>query len=482
MKRVVLLLTFGLCFQLGFSSLVQAAPNDATYTKELNFVFLHGAGGNTCSFQLLEDCIQEQLPANILLYEQADPNTKIRISVLKRCYPGYVDVQTWAQNIADSIDKHFHDKENLILIGHSMGGKAALYALAHNIGGLADRVVLLITINSPVKSLNSYYVAGGLSPVQYCRIRWLQSDQGVCNSVTYYDSSEDGSWVSSNGHWLAFISGEAAPLSEQFDIGGLDGWPRNIDDGIVPISAQYSPGADVIYYGEYGHNDFAVLNEVAEFMADQILCYIFGRSIECSVFARGGVFKHEASWLPGRDYWVDVAGGIPASTGSLLHENESYTKWQEWEDVVGLCSPEAKKDSYYVSRAGSFPFLASIMESRWLHPDNPEDCRLYLRTRAAPRSRVEVNWSVHRIGLLPSGQRRDRYEVEIITGTPLTKIARASWATDEFRDLRIRIWSEADRPFRWFKADWRVYLKESRLKKIIDEIDGQALSGKYLGG
>jgi hypothetical protein len=32
-----------------------------------------------------------------------------------------------------------------------MGGKTALYAVAHNIGNIAERVDAVITINSPVK-------------------------------------------------------------------------------------------------------------------------------------------------------------------------------------------------------------------------------------------------------------------------------------------------------------------------------------------
>ncbi|GAI54949.1 unnamed protein product, partial [marine sediment metagenome] len=88
---------------------------------------------------------------------------------LQRCYPNDVDIKTWANNIADSIDRHFHNKKDLILIGHSAGGKAALYAVAHNVGDLADKVVLVVTINSPVKSLDEYYVTGGGSVLDYCR-------------------------------------------------------------------------------------------------------------------------------------------------------------------------------------------------------------------------------------------------------------------------------------------------------------------------
>ena len=481
-RRLALLIAIGLCAQLTFSGSVQSALEDSIRVKELNFVFLHGAGSTACSFQLLDDFIMEQVTGYILGYEQANPDIKVQVSTLKRCYPGYVDIDTWADNIADSIDKHFHGKDNLILIGHSMGGKAALYTVAQNIGGLADKVALVVTINSPIKSLHEYFVTGGGSVLDYCRVGWFRSDEGVCNSVTYYDSSQDGRWVGGNKHWLAFISGEAEPLSEQFNVAGVDACPRNMDDSIVPLSAQYSDGADVIYYGEYGHSDFAVLDEVAGFMADRILRYIFGGRIECSVLARGGTFGHKANWLLGTDYWEDVVGEVLAGRGRLRHMNESYTKWQEWEDVVGECPPQGMRSSYQVSRVSSLPFLTSIKQSCWLSPDNPEDCRLYIRTRAAPRSSVQVEWSIYQRGLLPLGMARGHYEVEIVTSTPLTGIRRVSWETDNSRDLRLRICSEAESPFRWFKAKWRIYYKESRQRQVIDEIPGELVLAANHGG
>jgi len=469
MKRLLLLIAIGLCVQLGLSSPVQSAPGDSIQVKELNFVFLHGVGGNACSYQLLADSIMEKLSIYTLQYEQTNPSTKIQVGALRRCYPGYVDINTWANNIANSINKHFDNKKNLILVGHSMGGKAALYAVARNIGDLADKVALVVTINSPVKRLDKYFITGGGSVEQYCQLGWFFPDKGVCNSLTYYDSSQDGLWVSLNKHWLAFISGEAAPLSEQFDVGGVDAWPRNMDDSVVPLSAQYSYGADVIYYGEHSHSDFGVSIEVADSIADQILRYLFGGYIECSVFAGSGTFEHKADWLPGTDSWEDVVGEVLASSGSLWHKNESYIKWQEWEDLVGECPLESERSSYQVSRT-SFPILTSIQESHWLSLDDPEDCRLYIRTRTAPRSSVQVDWGIYRRGLLPLGVKRDHYEVEVIDGTPLTGITRVSWVTDDPRDLRMRAWSQADSPFRWFKAEWRAYSKEIRQMMVIDEI------------
>ncbi len=481
MKKLALVLAIGLCLQVIFSGPAQSAPEETKLVKELNFVFLHGAGGGVCNSQLLYDTLVERLPKYIRDYEQATPGTEIRVNALRRCYPNDVDIHAWAKNVADSVDQHFPDKKNLIFIGHSMGGKVALYAVAQNIGGLADKTAMVITINSPIKPLENYYVIGGGSALDYCRARWLLSEQGICQSVVSYDSSQDGHWVSYQKRWLAFISSEATPLSQQFDFGGVDALPRDMDDGVLPVSAQYSEDADVVYYGEYAHRDFSVLDEVAGFMAEQILRYIFGGHIEYSVFARGGTFEHEADWLLGKDFWEDLVGEVLASSGSLRHVNESY-KWQEWEDVVGECPPEGRRSSYRVSLEASFPFFTSIKEARWLSLDNPEDCRLYLRTSVAPGNSVQIGWRIHQRGLLPVGIERDRYEVRIVTGTPLTDVRQVSWVTGDPRDLRLLIRTEAESPFRWFKAEWRAYAKESRYRRVIGEIPGQILPVAATGG
>jgi pimeloyl-ACP methyl ester carboxylesterase len=469
-KRLALLIAIGLFVQLGFFSPAQSAPEEPALVKELNFVFIHGAGGNICSMQLLADTILEQIPPYILDYEQANPDIEVWVDTLRRCYDNDVDVQTWANNIASSIEQYFPDKENLVLIGHSAGGKAALYAVAHNIGGLANKVALVVTINTPVKKLAGYYITGGGSVVDYCRARWLLSDRGVCNSLANYDSSQDGSWVGSNRHWLAFISAESAPYSTRFNIGGIDAWPRDMDDSAIPISAQYGNGADVIYYGEHAHSDFNESDEVAKFMAEQILRYIFGGAMECSVFVRSGTFEHKANWLLGTDSWEDVVGGVLVASSRLEHKNESYFWWHDWEDVVGESLAEDERSNYRVSIVNPFLFFTSVQEARWFNPDDPTDCRLYLRTRAAPRNRVQVNWSIYQQGLLPEGVGRNRYEVEIVDGTSLTSVTHVSWLNADPRDLRLRVWSQAESPFRWFKAEWKVYSTEVRQRKIIDEM------------
>jgi len=470
LKRVMLLIAIGLCLQLGWYSPAQSAP---IKVKELNFVFLHGAGGNACSMQLLSDAINEQITAYINEYERANPDTEVRVNRLLRCYPNDVALGAWAVNIVQSIDDYLPDKQNLVLIGHSMGGKAALYAVANNVGGLADKTAMVVTINSPIRSLQQYYFTGGTSLLDYYRTLGLISAQGVANSIIYYDSAEDGKRVAETKHWLAFISAESAPFSPQFNVGGIDTMPRDMDDNIIPISAQYTDSADVVYYGEHSHNDFAESEEVAGSIAGQILGYIFGGEIECSVLVRGGSLEHTAGWLPGTDYWEDVVGEVLVSSGSLEHTNASFFRWQDWEDEVGESPLGIRRSSYRVVLKRRFPFIASLEEARWFSPDDTSDCRLYLKTRAAPRSTVRLDWQTYRIGLL-AGTERDHYEVDIATGTPLTTIRYVSWLSGDPRDLRLRISSEAERPFRWFEAEWRVYAKEGRYRQVINEMAEQA--------
>jgi len=467
--RLLIMVVIGLCLQTILPVSAQSASQVSTIVKELNFVFLHGMGGTSCSMQLLHDYITEQLPSFAAVYEQNNPNIEIRMNALLRCYPGYEDIETWAQNITNDIDEHFGDKKDLIIIGHSMGGKTALYAVAQNINNLADKTTAVITINSPIKSLGGYYIPGGGEVIDYCRTVMLGTDEGICESVALQDSSEDGEWVSENKHWLAFISAEGAPLSEQFDRAGVDIWPRDMDDGVIPLSTQYSDAADVFYYGQQGHSDFGTVDEVAELIADRTLRYIFGMPIECSVLYKEGSLDHKADWLLGTDHWVDVVGETVISSGRLEHTNWYWTRWTQWEDVLGERLSQNQRSSIVVTRL-SIPILTSVKEVRWYNPDDPEDCQIYIRTGAAPRMTIRLDWTIYQQELLPEETPRSHYEVEITDGTPLAAIRQVSWMTANTRDIRLRIWSEAQSPFRWFEARWRIYCEELRQRQIIDEI------------
>ena len=468
-KRLPWFIVIGAVVLLGVASPVQA-QEEPTRVKQLNFVFLHGAGGNASSMQLLSDVILEQIEPYILAYEAANPGIDIQVDILNRSYPNDVDMLTWANNVADSLGRHFSGKRNIILIGHSVGGKAALYAVANNVGGVREKVGMVVTMNSPIKPLDDYYVTGGASVSDYCSARWLGADEGICDSISNYDSSGDGAWVAENNHWLAFISGEMAPSSAQFNYGGIDAWPRDMDDSAIPVSAQYSDGADVVYYGQHGHGDFEESEVVAGIIAEQILDYIFGGTIECFVFVRSGTFEHKANWLPGTEHWEDAVGSILVDSGRLEHFNESYFWWEHWQDMVAECPSGSVRSNFEVSAVDPFLFFTGVSDAHWLVSYDDNDCRLYIRSWAAPRNRVKVDWAVYRQGLLPEGVERSHYEVEITTGTPLTSISHVDWLTNDPRDVRLQVMSQAESPFRWFEAEWRVYAKEYRERQIIDEM------------
>ena len=123
----------------------------------------------------------------------------------------------------------------------------------------------------------------------------------------------------------------------------------------------------------------------------------------------------------------------------------------------------------------SSPLLTGLENAARASPDDPQDGRIVLTTRAAPRSSVQVDWSVYQQGLLPTGITRDHYEVELDTGSQLTSIPKVTWETDNPQDVRLRIWSQAQRPFRWFNAIWRVYSQENLQRNVIDELPVETL-------
>lgn len=442
--------------------------------KTVNFVFSHGAGGNSCTQQLLADTLSQCIGSYIQEYERANPGVKVKFNILNRCYPNDVDLDTWAVNLAKSVEQHLPREGSIVLIGHSMGGKAALYGVAKNVGSLADRTVLVVTINTPVTALNKYFMSGGATFEDFCRAAMVvRADRGVCKSVATYDSSADGDWVGRHRHWLAFISGENAPLSSQFNYGGMDMYPRDMDDGALPVSAMYGDGADVVYYGEYGHSDFGTSKGVAEFMAYRLLDYIFGGEIECSVLARQGSFGHRAPSGIGKEHWSDVLGDVLGGKGTVWHWNPSYVRWQEWEDTImpALASyEEPVRSRYVVNMVESSAWFTSLKEARWLEPSNAADCRLYLKTSAAPRNSIKVDWEIYLQGRLNAIWERDRWEIEVTAGTPLSEVYRAAWLSDDPQDVRVLAFSRAEKPFRWFQANWRVYYKEGRQRKVIEEV------------
>ena len=465
---------FVLCVVLSAGALIlpgrpvaaQAAP-----VKQLNFVFIHGAGSTAAAIQRLSDDVEDQVQEYIAGYQQASPGVRVRVNTLLRSYPNDVDVVTWAENLAGDIAKHFAGKQDLVLVGHSMGGKAALYAVAHNTGGLGDNTSAVITINSPVKALNSFYVFGGGGASNYCRLGLLLDEHGLCGSVGGYDSSADGLWVAQNRHWLALISGEPAPLSPMFDKGtALDGWPRDIDDGLVPTQAQYSTGADVVYYGIHEHSEFQNSGPLSRQLARQILDYVFGRPVDCAVPGPSGDFKHRAGFLPFAYHWQDQLVDAPGPSGQVSHRNGSLFRWQSWQDAIGACAPGTVRSRFEVKHTGGLPLWTSVRAIDWAAPNDPLDCRLLVRSSAGPLATVRLQWTVFDYAPVPPGSRRAYYDIVVLAGTSLSGVTDASWTTADPSDPRINASSRVEGPFRWLEARWRIFITETRVRDIIGGI------------
>ncbi len=446
-----------------------ASAQGTALVKQLNFVFIHGAGSTAATMQGLSDDVEAMSQDYIASYQQTNPGVRVQVNTLLRSYPNDVDVTTWAENLAADTAAHFAGKTDLILVGHSTGGKAALYAVAHNTGGLGDNTSAVITINSPVKPLNSFYVFGGGGASNYCKLGLLLNQHGLCDSVGGYDSSADGLWVGLNRHWLALISGEPAPLSPLFDKSGLDGWPRNIDDGLVPTQAEWADGADVIYYGVHEHSEFQRDPALGRQIAGYVLDYVFGRPLDCAVSGPSGDFGHRAGFLPFAYHWQDELGDTPDPSGSVSHHNGSLVRWQSWRDTVGVCSPGAVRSRFQVKKTGGLPLWTSVGTAGWVTAD-ATDCRLEVTARAGPLSTVRLEWTVFEYTPVPPPSERAYYDITILGGTSLSGVTDAGWTTGDPSDPRIAASSRADGPFRWYQARWHAFYTETRTRDIIDQI------------
>ena len=440
----------------------QIQAQTTTQTKDLAFVFLHGMGGNPGTFQLLSDSIVDKLPAYVRGFEQKNPDVIILAAdeTLIRQYPNYVDIDTWANNIATSINKYFPYK-NLVLVGHSMGGKAALYMTAHNIGNISDRIAAVVTINSPVKKLSGYYTIGGANFFQEKFL--LTQDRGVIKSLETYDASADGKWVAEHKHWLALCSSESSPMGSKFNTSGVDPLPWDMDDTIVPISAQYADGADVVYYGEHYHSEFGDDPALSSALADYILKYVFGDDIDLSVLSLSGSVKYDAGIFPFQYNFKAILGEEQLATGTFTYNNDSWW-WQGQTFVVGEANLNGIRSSFDI-KTQCIPIISGLSQANWLKSDEG-DSRLVVRVRAAPRSRVIVTWSI--VGYQPKDMARDRYEVSVSTGTPFSAVSNVTWAGKETSDYRLQLSSQAQGPLRWLAIEWKVYAKVRGSGNVID--------------
>jgi pimeloyl-ACP methyl ester carboxylesterase len=455
------------------------------FTIELNLVFLHGAPGEPLSMGPLETALRDSLAPKITAYEQSHPGMNIEVNTWIPDLDNDESVSSWANNIATFINDNLPNKENIILIGHSMGGKSAIYAVKNNVGGLQAKTLAVVTINSPIEEMDHYVTTGGFSIWENFCGAWFTlsghdtqtGDNGVCTSVAHHDSRDEAIWIAQNKHLLMFISGEdGGPNSTQCNSLIGDGLPRDQDDELFPISAQNVPEADVVYYGNYCHSALHDNSAATNFMAETISNYIFGDVIHCSVLVREGSYDNKADIYPGTDSWEDIRGDVLACEGSWIEETCNSIPTCSWNPIVG-CNPCPGGDerSYCeVSKDPSSDLSTWINTYGWESSD-VNDCRIYVDAGAAYRNWLKINWRIYGKGLLPTGTPRDHYEVRVIDADdPGTGTSWVRWETSAPNDCRIRISSWAWSPNYWIRIGWRVYKNESRQISLISDMISDA--------
>jgi hypothetical protein len=172
----------------------------------------------------------------------------------------------------------------------------------------------------------------------------------------------------------------------------------------------------------------------------------------------------------GTDYWSDIVGGVPMESGTITHRNGSLFTWQSWEDVIGE-GDYADKRAYTHISLTTLPLVSRISRAEWYDPVNTGDFRLSVKTGTAPLATVNVEWTIFGKGYFELGRDRTFYDIEITAGTPLASIRQVSWlSADDPLDPVMWVYSEAQSPFRWFRAEWKIYQKETRYITLIDDI------------
>lgn len=305
--------------------------------------------------------------------------------ILDFWYPHLSDTESaevWASNIADEIQK-WDPSGKIVLIGLSMGGKSAVHLTAHEKYGVQDWIDSVITINTPLKSFNNFFNAYTgyhypqiFLPLVGKSLMGYETPDGFIDIVTF-DSSEEANWIASEKQLLCFISGEPNPTHPLFDDVRGEMFPRVMDDGAVPLPAQYTSKANVVYYGFKQHE--AVFRDLEEagscdIIASTIVDFLLGLSIErsCEVF--------NGSLIVGRKHWFDedeftISLGNTKELNAIrdhfeiqIHSDSSLVQKAE---ISADWSSEKKSDhSITIKISNLFPFSSIRLDYKIFEKQN----------------------------------------------------------------------------------------------------------------
>ncbi len=427
-------------------------------SPEIWMAFFHGLGGNSSVNRPLIENISR-------LFEQQG----VTLKYINPSLPNDVSLEEWSANIALAVSDWAKNETQtrpwIILVGHSMGGKASLHAVAQNLKGIDSYVSSVITLNSPIKNLGRYrpftYFWNGLF-LRLLAEQYIHEAKVVaikdCRDI---DTSIDGkTWVEGmNRSWLSFISAEIYPTDPAYDLRiqnkTIDPYPRYMDDGLVPIDAQYTDDATTVYYGTCGHQAMLKNPVAIQTITNTTVRYLLGESINISSFSDAWVYNHQAVRST---YWDDVVGRDETlmDSGHIYHAAGLLPPYQ-WVDVVGGNHTSNLRSRYETQQTCC---IGSRIQNVSWESTNQTDYRLKIISQALPVCKIELDWRVY--GIIYPEYQRDHYEVQVLDGSSYgrSRITYAGWIDSNCTDVGIGIQS-------WvflgsIKVQWSAYLKEPK--------------------
>ena len=353
-------------FVLAFSIIFASYPVHSEDEAQIHILFLHG--------------MPETPNVLIPLKEKLDELFTSYNMSLDFCYPHLPDcesVDTWAHNVAEKITT-WDPSEDIVIVGLSMGGKVAVHLTANERFGVQDQIDSVITINSPLKSFDRYYNAffgyqypSFLLPFMGTTVMDYSKPDGFIDVITF-DSCSEAEWIASEKELLTFISGEPSPADPLFDGGFGDMFSRVLDDGTVPLPAQYIDEATVVYYGVKQHESvFRDLEEngARDVIAKTIVDFLLGNQIMVS---------------------SKVDQGIESFSRTSFFADNSFNTV-----VCQDTSVEFERDHFEVQIArNSSVAHQSEVDVAW-NEERMDDCTVKMTiSHLRPFGRISINWKV----------------------------------------------------------------------------------------
>ncbi|HEX6290097.1 MAG TPA: hypothetical protein VFZ66_12945 [Herpetosiphonaceae bacterium] len=298
-----------------------AASKAATQTIQLNLLYVHGVKGGTSdrqnaqySLDELEAAVNAEIGSRIQTYQSAHPGVTIAYrSARANLYtatpspyhpsdslgPLYMDdwevgdpgctttkqgqpcttAYEWRYRLAREIESKFPgDAKNVILVGHSTGGRVAM-EVAANVGpdgvgtmnwGVQHKIAGVVSVQGMLDALNSskYNVVGSASFVTTCKngdpILGFGSStalgNGWCEYAGYIGGFPAADWVAKNKRALMLIS--YASCSPSLWTGYSDGpLPYDAQGSTAATGIQMTPApgqtwrpAHGVKYGSFCHS------------------------------------------------------------------------------------------------------------------------------------------------------------------------------------------------------------------------------------